>query len=647
MARFRPGKRVKNSLALPLHQYLKVQRQKLQADKEMGDKSGIIVGEKDPEKFLDPFMRTLMREPVRLKPSGGIVDRAVALQCVLRDRRDPFTGDRLSDDMLEPLPELTREIMDWRRVKLRNKDVSLSVDDVKSLLDDAAVDPAVLQALVEADRLGHVAKRAQLDARGMPGPAFDLGIDERQLAALTAGPEEDEVLPLPPEFDTENVNPLLSGKSNRSDLIEEGEDGDLGRSKPLMNEDEDDDINVRWRRGDEHSIPRLLDVNREGSCVSMSCPGAGVRPFNFFGVFPGDSSQKQVYEAGPKDLVSAVLNGFNSCLMCYGQTGSGKTHTMFGPEGALETHQWHLHHSLMSSKDPTRGITDASGLVVRACAELLKGKSQLGEKGVRVNLSAQFVEIYNEQLVDLLSGRAVSVRRESGELVGAEDAPLDDMRSVLDILRRGHARKRFAATAMNDRSSRSHTLLIILVTQGRENTDLVIKSELHLADLAGSERVKKTLAVDGRLQEAKRINASLLSLGRVITALTESHNHVPYLDSKLTILLRRALGGNSRTAVMISCRSDDAHGEETLQTLRFGERCGMISNSTKLAAASLSSAIEAIDTALKRVNGQLQSLENRGKQNLESYKTLRSSYLQLQRKRQDLAGSSGMGDNRF
>jgi hypothetical protein len=121
--------------------------------------------------------------------------------------------------------------------------------------------------------------------------------------------------------------------------------------------------------------------------------------------------------------------------------------------------------------------------------------------------------------------------------------------------------------------------------------------------------VKNTIFFTGlRKREAVGINSSLLVLGKVIAALVESHHHVPYLESKLTTMLRGAFGGNSRTSAIIACRSDDVNGDETLQSLRFGERCSMISNITKTAATSLTSAIEVIDESLTRVKEQLHSL---------------------------------------
>merc|ERR1711972_577191 len=150
---------------------------------------------------------------------------------------------------------------------------------------------------------------------------------------------------------------------------------------------------------------------------------------------------------------------------------------------------------------------------------------------------------------------------------------------------------------MNHRSSRAHTILAVKISQGRD--DLWVSSQLHLVDLAGSERVKKSRAQGGRLVEAVGINSSLMVLGMCIAARVEDRPHVPYYESKLTLLLRSALGGNSRTAVVVCCHKEDAHADETLQALSFGERCAMVSNTVHAAmASSMSEAIAAIDAAL-------------------------------------------------
>lgn len=118
--------------------------------------------------------------------------------------------------------------------------------------------------------------------------------------------------------------------------------------------------------------------------------------------------------------------------------------------------------------------------------------------------------------------------------------------------------------------------------------------------------------------------------------MVESKSHIPFLESKLTTMLRSAFGGNCRTTTIINCRSDDNNGDETLQSLRFGERCSMISNKVKQAASSLDLTIAALNEALLRVEQQLVSLESRGKQHLDSYQKVKNSLLQMQRKRDDL-----------
>jgi kinesin family protein 5 len=103
-----------------------------------------------------------------------------------------------------------------------------------------------------------------------------------------------------------------------------------------------------------------------------------------------------------------------------------------------------------------------------------------------------------------------------------------------------------------------------------------------MVDLAGSEKVSQTGAEGLRLEEAKKINSSLTTLGMVIKALCDGLPHVPYRDSKLTRLLQDSLGGNSKTALIICCAPESKHFQETLSTLRFGDRAKRVSNHCKV-----------------------------------------------------------------
>ncbi|KAJ1414436.1 P-loop containing nucleoside triphosphate hydrolase protein [Ochromonadaceae sp. CCMP2298] len=390
----------------------------------------------------------------------------------------------------------------------------------------------------------------------------------------------------------------------------------------------------------------IVQVDDKTGTVCMHIPGAGVKAFHYSTVHQPEASQEQVYEKDAQDAISAVLHGLNACIMCYGQTGAGKTYTFFGPDGTLE------------AKNDSSEQEAKHGIVIRACQELLQARDFLCKNGVNVSFTAQFVEIYEEQVTDLLTGQRVSVRRDNGHINGAVEAPINTMQQVMETLRCGHERKRFAATAMNERSSRSHTAFVVHVLQkldpgkmgqfarsgasglcaalGGAVSDKLIRSQLHLIDLAGSERVKKSKAEGVRLREAVGINSSLLVLGKVISSLVQGNSHVPYFESKLTTLLKAAFGGNSKTTVVINCRSDGDYGDETLQSMRFGERCAMISNSLRQAASSFETAIGAVEEALAAVRAQLVSLEARGKQHLPSYKNLLASCNTLDRKRKEL-----------
>ena len=151
---------------------------------------------------------------------------------------------------------------------------------------------------------------------------------------------------------------------------------------------------------------------------------------------------------------------------------------------------------------------------------------------------------------------------------------------MFEVMRAGSKNRSIAATRMNERSSRSHSMFITTVYQKNTQTDSAKIGKLYLCDLAGSEKVGKTQASGQTLEEAKMINKSLSALGNVINALTESKagTHVPYRDSKLTRILQESLGGNSQTCLVITCSLSAYNDRETLSTLRFGNRAKNIKN---------------------------------------------------------------------
>ena len=198
----------------------------------------------------------------------------------------------------------------------------------------------------------------------------------------------------------------------------------------------------------------------------------------------------------------------------------------------------------------------------------------------------------------------------------------------------------------------------------------LLTSQLALVDLAGCEQLSQSRAVGLQLKEAVGINSSLLVLGKVINgarlqapppppppahlnahpnaptrrrpdaraaALSEGRAHVPFHESRLTMLLRGAFGGNSRTVCCVTVSADDAHAHNSVQALRFGERCTTITNTARVAATSVSAALEAIDAALTACARDMLGLEARGKTELPAYKNLRAKHAQLHTRRQQMS----------
>lgn len=136
---------------------------------------------------------------------------------------------------------------------------------------------------------------------------------------------------------------------------------------------------------------------------------------------------------------------------------------------------------------------------------------------------------------------------------------------------------------MNAESSRSHSLFVLTITMNNLDDGSCKTGKLYLVDLAGSEKIAKTGAVGQTLEEAKNINKSLTTLGKVIVALTDKKvTHIPYRESKLTRILSESLGGNSKTLLIITCSPHPFNDAESLSTMRFGARARNIKNAPKV-----------------------------------------------------------------
>ncbi|XP_014232632.1 kinesin-like protein Klp61F isoform X1 [Trichogramma pretiosum] len=320
--------------------------------------------------------------------------------------------------------------------------------------------------------------------------------------------------------------------------------------------------------------PVVVDVPSNKEIIVKERPQDKLtKKFTFDKTFGPLSKQIDVYNAVVSPLLDEVLAGYNCTVFAYGQTGTGKTFTM---EGACNDPSLHWQ------------TDSAAGIIPRALSHLFDELRMLEAQEYSVRVS--FLELYNEELFDLLSPNddASKIRifedaSRKGAIIihGLEEVTVHNKSEVYKILEKGSEKRQTAATLMNAHSSRSHTVFSITV-HIKENTvdgeELLKTGKLNLVDLAGSENVGRSGAVDRRAREAGNINQSLLTLGRVITALVERAPHVPYRESKLTRLLQESLGGRTKTSIIATISPASINIEETLSTLDYAHRAKNITN---------------------------------------------------------------------
>ncbi|XP_072752468.1 kinesin-like protein Klp61F isoform X2 [Anoplolepis gracilipes] len=229
-----------------------------------------------------------------------------------------------------------------------------------------------------------------------------------------------------------------------------------------------------------------------------------------------------------------------------------------------------------------------AGIIPRALSHLFDELRMLEVQEYTVRVS--FLELYNEELFDLLSPNddaskirlyEDATRKGSVIIHGLEEVIVHNKNEVYKILEKGSEKRQTAATLMNAHSSRSHTVFSITIhikENNIEGEELLKTGKLNLVDLAGSENIGRSGAVDRRAREAGNINQSLLTLGRVITALVERAPHIPYRESKLTRLLQESLGGRTKTSIIATVSPANINLEETLSTLDYAHRAKNITN---------------------------------------------------------------------
>lgn len=341
--------------------------------------------------------------------------------------------------------------------------------------------------------------------------------------------------------------------------------------------------------------------------------------FAFDRVYGTETPQQCIYEESARGAITNVLQGYNASIIAFGQTGAGKTHTMTGDL-----------------------VGDLRGIIPRAVDDVFSHIQRDTGERCKFLVRASYLQIYNEVISDLLKPEAKNLairedKRRGVHVDGLSEWVVRTPGDVYALMERGAAVRTTGATKLNELSSRSHAIFILIVEKssieenpidttigggisrkGTENNPLfaahlatttggyggasgsssystaansprqtIRVGKLNLVDLAGSERVHLTGAKGKRLEESKKINQSLSALGNVIAALTDPKGrdgrpHIPYRDSKLTRILEDSLGGNCKTTFMAMISPAVEAFAESLSTLKFAHRAKCVRNAPRV-----------------------------------------------------------------
>ena len=280
--------------------------------------------------------------------------------------------------------------------------------------------------------------------------------------------------------------------------------------------------------------------------------------FSFDHIYGIEDASEKIYTDICRPIIHYIMQGFNGAVFMYGQTTSGKTYTMLGRP-------------------------DLPGILPLSIKDIF---SYTSSSQLKYSICVSYLEIYNEQINDLLVPTSMNLRiKENKENVYIQDLSKYEVKSfdqVIMIMNYGEEHRMYRETSIHEHSSRSHTIFRVYVEYKDDSS--IKYGCLNLVDLAGSERLNE-FEVKGQEQlgETGHINKSLFILSNVINKLAEGRQqHIPYRDSKLTRILSQALGGNSLSAIICTISPAAMNLNQTLSTLRFATRAKRVQNSVHI-----------------------------------------------------------------
>ncbi|ORY33143.1 P-loop containing nucleoside triphosphate hydrolase protein [Naematelia encephala] len=501
-------------------------------------------------------------EVMRAKYAREIEDLERQLSKRDREKRD------LEEEMKDGREDLSRERETVRELKRTLAEQSAHHLTLNAQLAASQAQQAALQAEIQRATLAVSSMKAELEV-GMQNARAA----EQKAAEKVKAVEEERDRKIAEIEDELRTAETIRRKLHNQVQELKGNIRVFARVRPaLAHESDSPDALADITYGDERTAAetgqsQITVTSRTESATGKEREQAA--NFVFDKIFQPMAGQKEVFEEISM-LAQSVLDGYNVCIFAYGQTGSGKSWTMEGGQ---------------NDKD--------MGMIPRAIDMIFTVSSQLRDRGWKYQMEGQFLEVYNEVINDLLgSGQFDTKKHEikhdkEGKMSVTDvvSVPLSNPRQVSTLLDRARSRRAVAATLMNERSSRSHSVFTLKVRGVNPLTEEKCEAMLNLVDLAGSERLASSGAGENkdRLKETININKSLSALADVIGALGtgQQGGHVPYRNSTLTRLLQTSLSGSSKTLMLCNLSPLAAHLGETLCSLRFATKV----NSTVVGSA--------------------------------------------------------------
>lgn len=342
------------------------------------------------------------------------------------------------------------------------------------------------------------------------------------------------------------------------------------------------------------------------------------RQYTFSEIFDDTVSQAEVYDRCIKPAMKNIAGERGATFLTYGTSGSGKTYTLLGNHGnpgivprAIEqvfvenANCISPHPGLKVDKTSVSFLDDDSIYSELKKVESMKKMLQHHDSGhsrmksiirkehdfqtandpdLRVFIWVSFVEIYNENVYDLLRQDSIFGKRKPMKILSNEgNAYIKDLSCIFagssedayNILQFGLQSATYGSTDVNSNSSRSHSIFFMTVVSYALTTQLINYSVYKFCDLAGSERLKKTGNFGDRLKEAQKINTSLMVLGRCLETVHKNQKSkklaelVPVRDSKLTMLIQSALLGKEKLSMIVNLYPTEEYYDENLNVLNF------------------------------------------------------------------------------